>query len=340
MIFNAKKALGYGIYPVLFILFLIFFNNCQNQYDDYDDSRYSSRDRYDDRYDDRYSRGSNSRRRNDSDLREVNTLSSIRFEPISKRQFDGDDCEDSNDCQDLCDKMFSRSIQDKCENLPEDMVEVLYDTYKNLEYASPSNLEDMDPSALAVLLDMDSRIIDLLREDWGIRGVSALMDYTARNPMAVEAFQYAGNEEIFKEILIEFSRLKHNESSLTYALSSNVVRHRETMLTLIKNADNKEAMQFVFDLLNQECATVACKKKILCVREDITKRSSRQRNSDVCPYLGPRDRSDYCYIQGPDVWSYIENLIYDGYFNDRDLRNLDLNEQMCDSFCSQDNCYL
>ena len=330
MMFKTKKALGYGICPVFFILLLIFFNNCQNQYEDYD-SRY--------RYDDRNSRRSD-RYRSRSDLREVNTLSSVRFEPISKRQFDGEDCEDSNDCQDLCDEMFSRSIQDKCENLPEDMVEVLYTAYKNLKYASPSNLKDMDPSALAVLLDMDDRIIDLLREDWGIRGVSALMDYTAQSPLAVEAFQYGGNEEIFKRILIEFSQIKNNESSLTYALSSNVVRHRETMLTLIKNADNKEAMQFVFDLLNQECSAVTCKQKILCVREDITRRSSRQRNSDVCPYLGPRDRADYCYIQGPDVWSYIENLIYDGYLNDRDLKNLDLNEQMCDSFCSRNNCYL
>lgn len=334
MIIQVKKALGYGIYPVLFILLLIFFNNCQNQYEDYDSRyQYSDRDRYDGRYG-----GRSDRYRSRSDLREVNT--SIRFEPISKRQFDGDDCEDSNDCQDLCDEMFSGSIRDKCENLPEDMVDALYTAYKNLKYASPSNLEDMDPSALAVLLDMDSGMIDLLKEDWGIRGVSALMDYTARSPLAVEAFQYGSNEEIFKSILIEFSQLKHNESHLTYALSSNVVRHRETMLALIKNADNKEAMQFVFDLVNQECSTLACKQKILCVREDITRRSSRQRNSDICPYLGPRDRADYCYIQGPDVWSYIENLIYEGYLNDRDLRGLDLNEQMCDSFCSRNNCYL
>ena len=336
MIIQIKKVLGYGIGPVLFVVLLIFFNNCRNQYENnYDNDQYRGRDRYDDRY----SRDSN-RRRNNSDLREVNTLSSVRFEPISKRQFDGDDCEDFDECQDLCEDMFSGSIRDQCENLPEDMVEVLHDAYENLKYASPSNLEDMDPSALAVLLDMDDRMIDLLKEDWGIRGVSALIDYTARSPLAVEAFQYGNNEEVFKEILLEFSELKYDESNLTSALSSNVVRHRETVLALITNADNKEAMQFVFDLLSEECSSTACKQKVICVRENITRRSSRRRNSDVCPYLGPRDRSDYCYIQGPDVWSYIENLIYDGYLNDRDLRNLDLSEQMCNSFCSQNNCYL
>ena len=329
MIVKIKKVLGYGIYPALFLLFLIFFNNCQSQYDN--DRDYRSDNRYD------RDRG---RYRNNSDLREVNTASSVRFEPIAQRHFDGDDCEDSNECQDLCTDMFSRPAQERCERLPEDMVTALYDAYENFKYASPSNLEEIDPSALAVLLDMDDRIINLLREDWGIRGIAALMDYTARDPLAVSAFQYGNNEAIFKAILLEFSQLKHNVSDLTVALSANVARHRETMLALIKNADNKEAMQFVFDLLNQECSSLTCKQKVLCVREDIERRTSRDRNSDVCPYLGPRDRSDHCYIQGPDVWSYIENLIYEGHFNDSDLANLDLNEQMCDSFCSQNNCYL
>ena len=330
---HIKKALGYGIYPVLFILFLVFFNNCQNQYDDYDNDN--------DRYRDEDRRGSGSSRyRNNSDLREVNTSSSVRFEPIAKRHFDGEDCEDFDDCQDLCDEMFSGAIQERCENLPEDMVEALYESYENLKYVSPSNLEDMDPSTLAVLIDMDQKIINRLMRDWGIIGVSSLIDYTARNPLVVEAFQHGNNEEAFKKILLEFSRLKTEEFSITSALSLNVVRNRETMLVLIKNADNKEAMQFVFDLLETECATLVCKQKVLCVREDITRRSSRDRNSDVCPYLGPRDRSKHCYIQGPDVWSYIENLIYDRHFNDNDLMNLDLNEQMCDSFCSRNDCYL
>ncbi len=330
MIFKTKKVLGYGIYPALFILFLMFFNNCQNQYDDYND-------RY--RYDDRYGRS----RSNRSDLRAVNTSSSVRFEPIRESQFDRDDCEESEECQDWCNEIFSGSAQERCESLPEDMVEVLYDTYENLKSASPSSLEDMDPSAMAVLIDMDDRFINFLRDDWGISGVSALLDYTARNPLVVEAFRYSNNEEVFKNLLLEFVRLNNKKSSLSTALSLNVSRHRETMLTLIKNADNREAMQFVFDLVMRECSdSLNCKKQMLCVRENIARRSSRERHFDVCPYLGPRDRADYCYIQGPDVWSYIENLIYDGDLKDPDLMGLELNEQMCNSFCSRnrDNCYL
>ena len=329
MIFKTKKVLGYGIYPALFILFLVFFNNCQNQYDD----------PY--RYDDRNNNGSSGRSRNNSDLREINTSSSVRFEPISKRQFEGNDCEDFDECQDLCDEMFSGVAQERCENLPEDMVTALYDAYENLKHASMDSLQRMDPSAMAVLIDMDDSFINFFREDWGIQGISALIDHTARSPLMVEAFRYSNNEETFKSILLEFAQLRHNNSSLTSALSVNVVRHRETMLALIKNSDNKEAMQFVFDFISRECSSpVQCKQQILCVREDIARRSSQERYSDVCPYLGPRDRSDYCYIQGPDVWSYIENLIYDGDLKDPDLANLELNEQMCNSFCSRNNCYL
>lgn len=330
MIFKTKKVLGYGIYPALFILFLIFFNNCQNQYDDYYDNRF---------YDDRNS--GNSRYRNNSDLREINTSSSVRFEPITKRQFEGDNCEALDDCQDLCDEMFSGTAQERCESLPEDMVTALYSAYENLKHASMDSLQRMDPSAMAVLIDMDDRFIGVFREDWGIHGVSALIDYTVRNPLMIEAFRYGNNEETFKSILLDFARLKHNNASLISALSVNVVRHRETVLTLIKNSDNKEAMQFVFDLVSRECSSpVQCKQQILCVREDISRRSIRDGYSEVCPYLSPRDRSDYCYVQGPDVWSYIENLIYDRDLNDPDLASLDLNEQMCNSFCIRDNCYL
>ena len=328
MIFKTKKVLGYGIYPALFILFLIFFNNCQNQYDD--GGYYNDRDRY-----------NNNSYRNNSNLREINTSSSVHFEPISKHQFEGDDCDQFDECQDLCDEMFSGVVQERCESLPEDMVEALYSAYENLKYASMDSLQRMDPSAVAILIDMDDRFINFFKEDWGINGISALIDHTMRNPLMIEAFRYGNNEETFKSILLEFARLRHNNSSLTSALSVNVVRHRETILTLIKNSDNKEAMQFVFDLVSRECSSpVQCKQHILCVREDISRRSSQDRYSDICPYLGPRDRSDYCYIQGPDVWSYIENLIYDGDLSDSDLANLDLNEQMCNSFCSRNNCYL
>jgi len=318
------------MYPALFILLLSFFNKCQNQYEggDYYDSR-NSRDRGGSGY------------RNSSDLREINTSSSVRFEPISKRQFEGDDCETLNECQDLCDEMFSATVRERCENLPEDMVTALYSSYENLKHASMDSLQRMDPSAMAVLIDMDDGFINIFREDWGIRGVSALIDYTARSPLMIEAFRHSNNEEIFKNILLDFAQLKHNNASLVSALSVNVVRHRETVLTLIKNSDNKEAMQFIFDLVSQECSSpVQCKQQILCVREDIFRRSIRDRYSDVCPYLSPRDRSDYCYVQGPDVWSYIENLIYDGHLNDPDLAGLELNEQMCNSFCIRNNCYL
>lgn len=331
MIFKTKKVLGYGIYPALFILFLIFFNNCQNQYDDYNDPYYNNNNRYG---------GSSNRYRNNSDLREVNTSSGVRFEPISKSQFEGGDCDEFDECQDLCDEMFSGGAQERCESLPEDMVDALYDAYENLKHASMDSLQRMDPSAMAVLIDMDDRFINFFRDDWGIRGISALINHTVRSPLMIEAFRYGNNEETFKDILLEFARLRHNNSSLVSAFSVNVVRHRETILTLIKNSDNKEAMQFVFDLLSRECSSLQCKQQILCVREDISRRSSRDGYSGVCPYLGPRDRSDYCYIQGPDVWSYVENLIYDGDLNDQSLANLELNERMCNSFCSRNNCYL
>ena len=334
MIVQIKKVLGCGIYPALFILFLMFFNNCQNQYEDYDNRSYDDRSS-----DDRYNRGSRSR--NSSDLRTVNTSSSIRFQPIRESQFDGDDCEDSEECKDWCDEIFSRSLQDQCENFPEDMVEVFYETYRNLKLASLSSLEEIDPSALAVFMDIDDRFINSLKEDWGISGVSALLNYTAGNPLVVEAFQYKENEEIFKNLLLEFAQLNNKQAHLSIALSLNVARHRETMPALIKNADNETAMQFIFDLVTQECADpLFCKQQILCVREDISRRTSRQRPSDLCPYLGPRDRADYCYIQGPDVWSYVDNLISDGDLKDNDLRSLELNEQMCSAFCSSNNCYL
>ena len=359
--FKNRKALDLIFYPVLFFILSLFFLRCQNNSgDDYYDDYYDDRRRGGNYYDD-YDRDRDGRRRSIRSREDIPLVTRgrvTRFSILRESSFSGRDCEDVSDreCREQCDEIFSRSsARSECEDFPEDMVQALYDTYRELEHIqqsspsrssrdrdSSSDLRRIDPSAVAVMVNIDKDLlVNLSKNQWGRAGTAVFLDWVARNPAAVEAMRYRDNEDSFKEVLLEFSNFYRRDSSypLPLSLSLNVGRHRETFLYRAWEQDNHIAVQFVFDLMSCSLDSLKdCKQLALCYREPVS-RSSRREGDSSCPYLSSRDlrRARHCYVQGPDVWSYIEGLLQDGDFRDTDIGSLTIDQQFCDDFCGSSN---
>ena len=339
-----------NIFKCLCFLFVLsLFAYCQSSYrsqDNYDD---------DDERDERR-RTTSSRRGGSSSLRSVDGSSSSTrsFTPLRERDFEGPDCEESRECRDFCADIFPRSTRSQCENLPEDMVELLHASYKNLEnMRSASGDSDntrrsaqrVDPAALAAILDIDvGAVLDLPKSKWSIREVKEFLNWLAQSPLAVKALEDEDSKnKVFKETLRAFSKRENAVNRITAALSLDVGQYFQTFFYQAQNADNERAFQYTFDFLNDNCGGVSvknCKLLILCAREE--EEDGRYRSRQTCPYLSGnrrRQREDYCYAQGPNVWSYINGLIDDNDLHDADLESItELNEEFCENFCKTNNC--
>ena len=340
-----------SIFKYLCFLFaLSLFAYCQSS----DSSRYNyDDDRYDDERDSRR-RTTSSRRDGASSLRSVDgsSSSSRSFTALRKRDFDGPDCRENKECRDFCTDIFPRKNRSQCEELPEDMVELLHAAYKNLENMrwresdSDNSRSRIDPAALAAILDIDVDAVTALpKSRWGIREVREFLNWLADSSLAVKALEDEDpKNEVFKETLLAFSKRENAENRIIAALSLDIGQYFQTFLYQAQRADNERAVQYTFDFLNDNCGSGLsvknCKLLILCAREE--EEDGRYRARQTCPYLSGnrrRQREDFCYAQGPNVWSYINGLIDDNDLNDIDLESItEFNEEFCEEFCETNNC--
>ncbi len=283
-----------------------------------------------------------SRRSGNGELREVNSSSS-RFRALSRSDFDGEDCEEDSDCRDLCRDIFSSSNRDSCEKFPIDMVEALHETFEALENIRSPNADGIDPSAVGVIFDEE---IDVFRrkfkDDWGVRGTSAFLNWVAASSSATQAMSYRNNDEALKEILLELADRHSEPQTIARALSIGLARQRETFLYFVQENDNEKALELAFKLLEEdECSNSSknCKLLALCTRRPISGQSSTYENDSSCYYLDgyEAEDEDYCYVQGPDVWSYVQRSIRDGDVIDSDLRSEIFDTELCNRFCNRQN---
>ena len=271
-------------------------------------------------------------RRSSRSIRQVNT-SSLKFRVLKKTDFDGEDCEDDRDCTDLCRDMFSSSNKDRCERYPSDMVGVLYETFQSLQGIRSSN-NRVDPSAMGFLFNLEPQLFRReFRSEWGIRGIASFLSWVASSPSAAQAMNYKRNKDVMEEIFSELSNLNNEDRDLATSLSIGLARKRDTFLYLIQEDNNTEALELALDLLGRDSMLALCK------RRSIEDEFSYNRESS-CYYLDSYEAEDedYCYAQGPDVWSYIERSIRNRDVSGGDLNGKILNAGNCDKFCKNQDC--
>lgn len=279
----------------------------------------------------------------DSVLRSVDGSSSYDYYTrLNKRDFDGPSCDQSGDCERLCEQIFSSRSRSDCESLPEDMVEVLYENYKILE--SIRDIDSVDPAVFAEIINMDSSvIIDLIRSRWEVRDIEAFLIWTAKNPVVIQVLEDEDDQfEIFKRIFTKLSEKRFSSRNIMAGLTADLDRYTQTFLYKAYESKNEDAFEYVFDFLDESCSgsQKTCKLLLLCSREKVESRRILS-DSPLCPYFSGNRyiRHEHCYIQGPSIWSYVNSLIEDNDLSDRDIESVpSLDEEFCDDFCDQNDC--
>ncbi len=319
-----KKKNFYNFYIIL-LCFVLFTLSCKNN------SPSTTQPRIEE--DDRDSSQRNSSSSNGS-FRKVGPSFS-QYKRLKSSQFDGEDCEDNEDCENQC-KEINRgnSFREKCGNLPEDMVAVLFENFENLKQFNVNTLDQINPSALGTFLHMDIDVmIDLLDDSWSDRSTREFLNWAANDELVIAALK-----EDSKNIFL-IKALKRFNSNISLALLDSIQQYRETFISQAAKVDNKEAVDLALDLIDEENEI----GYFFCKREKIAQ-SSRKTSS--CHYHSTQDsfrrnRSDYCYVHGPTVWSYINNNITLPSANfPSQLKNStrsNLNEDSCKSFCKGHN---
>ena len=319
------------IFIAVFFTFFLFFFSCNQENRNVDDRDpiSNSADR------------SGRTIRQSSDLREVNSSSS-RFRVLKKTDFDGDDCEKDNECRVLCREIFSSSNnRDSCENYPIEMTEALYDTFVGLRSIRTPDTTRVDPAAMGFLFNEEPEMFRRQFEDeWGVRGVSAFLNWVALSSDAAQAMNYNNNKRVLVEIFLALTDWHKEPQTIARALSIGLARQRDTFLYFVQEADNENALELALELLQEDKCGVAsskgCKLLALCGRQPLAQQFSfYDSNSSNCYYLDSYEAedADYCYIQGPDVWSYTQRSIENGDVRDNDLESGILGINQCDQFC-------
>jgi len=322
---------------VIFFLSL-FFSSCGQQVQSSRTQCYSGEyydfDREECVRDDRANFETSSRTRTSSNrngLRSVND--DINFRTLRISDFDGADCDESEECIEQCEFISSRvGFVNRCEDLPEDMVDILYATYQDLEMFNSNTSNNFNVSAFGTLLNIEQRVLlDLVEEDWSERNAAEFLIQIASYPSTVDALEKEDEDnEFFKEVL---KTLNRGSSNIFESLLKSLQRYRQTFVSQAVESNNEKAVIKAFDLISN-------KNDFVCQRTERSTRTSSRYGSQGgggCHYLNTDSRrsrsSDYCYVYGPNVWSYINNLdqgdiSFTGY-----LATNELSEESCEVWC-------
>ena len=304
-----------------------------------------SRDPYPRRFDDDDDRG---RRSGESLLRQVNLSSNSRFVALNRKDFSGARCSTKIECEEICEDIFSRTAS-RCKSLPEDMVDLLYETYRSLEAINASSLERADPIAAAYILEKEPGVFTDLLRSWGVRGAKEFLRWIAMTPLVSLSLENEDKDyEFFSKLLaVVGGGGNPSEEKWIAAVNENLGAYRETYFYLVEQANNIFAIQLFLNFVNTKCTQPSdCQFLALCQRRSLSDRrgfSVRGSNSlPECPYHDANNYlrgNDHCYAQGPEVWDYINELIADDSISDERI-GASIDEEVCDNFCSNKDCEL
>ena len=140
-------------------------------------------------------------------------------------------------------------------------------------------------------------------------------------------------EAAFRKLVESYSG---NIDRREYGMGENLEGVGSTFLSIAEQEKNISAFIAFHDLLKNYCSNKNCKLRVYCAREESPRRLGN------CHYSSRDARfrsSDYCYVHGPNVWNYWENLNEDRMFYDSDFpAGARINEDECNRICRSEKC--
>ena len=281
----------------------------------------------------------------------LRTIGSDSYYGVYKSSdYDGVDCEDLETdnkdyekCTQICKKIYNKR-SNACEELPVKLIfkfDSLFTKMVRIRDGDNQLTRAINDFDFGVMIDIDVTPALLLIRDWSEREVTEFLIWTAETSSIALALQYHDKED--KILQAAFKKLGKDYGSgnarIEYGISKDLKSYGQTFWALAQKAKNQGAFIVMHRLVKSICSIKNCKLRLYCIREEFTNRSlSRQQ----CHYSSTRrsfSRSNHCYIQGPDVWSYWEFLNNEGEFDDGDFaKNTRINEEECNNLCQNENC--
>lgn len=332
-------------YKLVFVCVFLF--SCSpKDIQDEDNGRVRSAARVTDRGSDRGDyRSSELRRLKNSSNPVIRSFLESRYSNPS-HGYRGDDCEEISACLDICENRFSSRLGRKCEKAPAEFIENLEEDLFKLINISDLDEVDISPAFISSILDFDEDLLsDLIKDNMSEGDLKTFLAWIAVNEKVSEAFESdRRSKDILKEAFEKLGEFNKGGRELETAFNIGLITEDDTFLSLASDEANEEGFSLAYEVLDDSCFNRDCKLYVLCSREKQTNSRSRifgvsRRNSSSCKTSTRTDGrarpGETCYIQGSNVWSFLEELIYE-----RDIKDSDFDEEEevvtvreCNEFC-------
>ena len=278
----------------------------------------------------------------------IRSILENRYKNPSSYSYGGATCEDVSSCLGICDDVFSRYSR-KCERAPAEFIESLNDNLYKLLNISDLDEVGIDPAFITAIIDFDKDLlIDLIKKNMSEGDLKTFLAWIAVNEKIAEAFsEEYRSRDVLEEAFEKLGEFKNGKKDLETAFNIGLIAEDDTFLSLSAGEGNEEAFVLGYKVLDSSCSKKDCKLYVLCSREqkNRNRRSSvfgfNSRNESLCKTSTRTDgRGGYrtnetCYIQGSNVWSYLEELIDEDDIKDSDFEKNIVTVTMCNQFCGE-----
>ena len=252
-----------------------------------------------------------------------------------------DDNERYEQCINTCKEVYGRDSRD-CEKLPLTLISDLDDLFKVMTHIRLGNdgLRGVSDFQFGVMIDISLEPARTLISIWSVREVTEFLLWTAKTPsVALALVEHDKQSDILRDA---FEKLGEDAGSggshLEYGIGTNLEGFGRTFWAVAETEKNIPAFVAMHHLLKDICQSKNCKLGIYCGREEFER---AHRRTQQCHYSNDRQRFglNHCYVHGPDVWSYWQQLNDKREFGDADFpKDTVLNADVCDNICKKTNC--
>jgi len=260
--------------------------------------------------------------------------------------YDGELCNSTEDqereeCEESCEKIYGQEA-DRCVKLPVDLISILEELFDSLQ--NPQEIKDgedalhsqVDEYSFGVMINISIEPMLRLIRQWNNREAKEFLIWLARSPGATLGIL---EHDLEKEILPKaFGKvISHHVIAdiVKYGVATDLRGFGENFLVLAEVVKNTYAFVLVHDLISKFCSDVKCKLQYYCIN---IKNDRSPSYSSPCAYFRSSRFTfsdvDYCYVYGPNVWSYWSYLHRQGLVVDTMFgQNFEITGKVCDNAC-------
>lgn len=261
--------------------------------------------------------------------------------------YDGELCNSTEDqereeCEESCETVYGRD-SDQCKNLPVDLINILEELYKNLQ--SPQQIRDgedalhtqVDEYSFGVMIDISIEPMLRLIRQWNNREAKEFLIWLARSPGAsLGILEHDPSQEILPKVFGKVVSHSVVADIVKYGVAEDLRGFGETFLVLAEVVKNIPAFVLIHDLTDKFCSDTECKLQYYCV--NIKNERSPSYRSQCAYFRSSRftfSNVDYCYVHGPNVWSYWSYLHKQGLIVDTTFKqDFEITGEVCNNTCA------